>query len=166
MAWSSRSPLKTNSAKGDRRTSWCSKTRTTSRWRAVIIGKEDKPNRPEDSMFGRRNRICGLCASPAKTPFTASQLKTDKFSTKFHDWIETDLLKLNPWDIAGVNLHDYSVIERRELATGSCADAQAAGRYPCRFSDKDGKWTLKDLTEYKGKKPEAVKLANDEELDA
>ena len=35
-------------------------------------------------------------------------VKTDKFSTKFEDWIEKDLLKLNAFDVREVQLNDYS----------------------------------------------------------
>ncbi len=35
-------------------------------------------------------------------------VQTDKLSTKFGDWIEKDLLKLNPLDILSVQLNDYS----------------------------------------------------------
>ncbi len=35
-------------------------------------------------------------------------IQTDKLSTKFGDWIEKDLLKLNPLDILSVQLNDYS----------------------------------------------------------
>ncbi len=40
-------------------------------------------------------------------------LQADKLSTRFEDWIEEDLLKLNPWDIKRVWIHDYSVDELR-----------------------------------------------------
>ena len=36
-------------------------------------------------------------------------MQTDKLSTKFGDWIEKDLLKLNPIDIRSIQLNDYSV---------------------------------------------------------
>ena len=35
-------------------------------------------------------------------PSTWSSVKTDKLSAKFGDWIEKDLLKMNPWDIKQV----------------------------------------------------------------
>jgi hypothetical protein len=35
-------------------------------------------------------------------------VRTDKLSTRFGDWIEKDLLKLNPLDIERVQLNDYS----------------------------------------------------------
>ena len=36
-------------------------------------------------------------------------VKTDKLSTKFGDWIEKDLLKLNTLDIKQMEIRDYSV---------------------------------------------------------
>ena len=35
-------------------------------------------------------------------------IRTDKLSTKFEDWIEKDLLKLNAFDVRQVELNDYS----------------------------------------------------------
>lgn len=41
-------------------------------------------------------------------PVYVVKLADDRFSSEFGDWIEKDLLKLNPWDIKDVQLHDYS----------------------------------------------------------
>jgi hypothetical protein len=41
-------------------------------------------------------------------PIYVVKLSDDKFSSEFGDWIEKDLLKLNPWDIKDVQIHDYS----------------------------------------------------------
>ena len=38
-------------------------------------------------------------------------LKTDKFSTKFEDWIEKNLLKIAAFNVRGVELNDYSLSE-------------------------------------------------------
>ena len=46
---------------------------------------------------------------PGQDPIYRVALNTDKFSTHFADWIETDLLKMNPLDMQGVDLRDYSV---------------------------------------------------------
>jgi hypothetical protein len=42
-------------------------------------------------------------------PVYTVRVSTDKFSTKFQDWIEKDLLKLSSWDIRTISIDDYSV---------------------------------------------------------
>jgi len=70
-----------------------------------------------------------------------------KFSTKFEDWIEDDLLKINTWDIARVEMKDYSaelVMQggRPALALDPRADLTVD------YNDADSKWTPHDLKEY------------------
>jgi len=42
-------------------------------------------------------------------PIYVVKLDTKKLSTKFDNWIEKDLLKLNTWDIRQVHVEDYSI---------------------------------------------------------
>lgn len=63
----------------------------------VIIG-----NKVPDREELRYVRIKG------QEPVYIVKLSDDKFSSEFGDWIEKDLLQLNPWDIRDVQLHDYS----------------------------------------------------------
>jgi hypothetical protein len=65
------------------------------------------------------------------------KVAVDKLSTKFEDWIEKDLLKLNSWDIVQVVLNNYSVDEvEGKVVPGDTLDLS--------FNDKDSKWTLAD----------------------
>lgn len=63
----------------------------------IIIG-----NKVPDREELRYVRIKG------QEPIYVVKLSDDKFSSEFGDWIEKDLLQLNPWDIRDVQLHDYS----------------------------------------------------------
>jgi len=63
----------------------------------LIIG-----NKVPDKEELRYVRIKG------QDPVYVVKLSDDKFSSEFGDWIEKDLLKLNPWDIKDVQIHDYS----------------------------------------------------------
>jgi len=63
----------------------------------LIIG-----NKVPDKEELRYVRIKG------QDPVYVVKLSDDKFSGEFGDWIEKDLLKLNPWDIKDVQIHDYS----------------------------------------------------------
>lgn len=96
-----------------------------------------------------------------------------KLSTDFEDWIEKDLLKLNAWDLAQVEVKDYSaemgVVMSPEgrpsigVAWDPRADMTLA------YSDADAKWSpvkLRKFDSKKGKDGEYVDftLAEDEEL--
>jgi hypothetical protein len=130
----------------------------------VIIGKEDKPTR-KDELAPAESQL-RFVRIPGRDQVYRVEMKTDKFSTKFSDWIETDLLKLNPWDIADVKLRDYSVIDA-VLKSGEFAQMlNPRADIDVSFDDKTNKWTLKDLTVYKGKKKEAGKLGDDEEVNS
>ncbi len=64
-----------------------------------------------------------------------------KFSTKFDDWIEDDLLKLSDWDVRRVVLHDYSIDEARGTLVGGDVVALT---YTDQASGDNKSWTLKD----------------------
>lgn len=67
----------------------------------LIIGKE-VPNKTDQRYV----------ALPGQNRILTVKVDTSKLSTKFKDWIETDLLKLgNVFDVAKLSLQDYSVNE-------------------------------------------------------
>ena len=91
------------------------------------------------------------------------KLKTDKFSTKFEDWIEKDLLKLNSWDIERVSFNDYSIDESGpRLALDPRTKIQVA------YDNKDSKWKLDELEVFDREKVEyePETLSDDEELNS
>jgi hypothetical protein len=98
---------------------------------------------------------------PGQDPVYVVKLKTDKFSTKFEDWIEKDLLKLNSFDIEQVSFNDYS-IDELQRALDPRSKIQVA------FDSKDSKWKLDDLEVYDREKNdyEPQMLADDEELNS
>ncbi len=63
----------------------------------IILGNKLKDN--EQLLYVR---VTG------QDPVYVVKLSDDKLSSNFGDWIEKDLLKLNPWDVKDVQLHDYS----------------------------------------------------------
>ncbi len=65
-------------------------------------------------------------------------VKSNRLTTKFEDWIEEDLLKLNSWDIREVDLHNYSIDEvNRRINEGE--------QLKLTYNDKDSKWSLAGL---------------------
>ncbi|MGD9647611.1 MAG: DUF4340 domain-containing protein [Pirellulales bacterium] len=67
-------------------------------------------------------------------------VSTDKLSTRFDDWIEKNLLKLNAFDIKRVQLNNYSV----DIVAN---DIQQGERLDLTYDDKDNKWKLAQLAE-------------------
>jgi len=92
-------------------------------------------------------------------PVYTVAVKTDKISTKFEDWIEKDLLKLNSWDIKRVEVNDYSVdvLARTQ---------NPRGKMTVEYNDTgDPKWKMTEDLVFKGGEYEPQGLADDEELD-
>lgn len=98
---------------------------------------------------------------PDQTPVYVASVKTDKFSTKFEDWIEKDLLKLNPIDLKRVAINDYSIDElQRQIEMRS--------QIRVGYDEKEFKWRLLELAQFDlaTQEFEPIKLADDEELNS
>ena len=97
---------------------------------------------------------------PGQDRVYLAKVKTDKLSTKFNNWIEEDLLKLNPFDVKEVVINDHSVDEVR----GAILQREIA---VVDYDNKESKWKLMDLKAFDPKtgKWKETKLAADEELD-
>lgn len=105
----------------------------------VVIGKEAKG----DQTGLRYIRESG------KSPVYLVKVATDKLNTRFDNWIEKDLLKLNAWDIGRVYIDSYSVDEvNGRKVPGDVLDLT--------YNDKEGKWLLPDLKE--GEELDTTKL--------
>lgn len=96
-------------------------------------------------------------------------LDPDKLSTKFEDWIEDDLLKLNPMDIYRVNIKDYSA-ELQPMLTAAGIQMQVRwdrrGEITLNYDQEESKWQPELLQEYdpEAKEMAPYELAADEEL--
>ena len=121
----------------------------------LIIGKEvkDKPQLRYVRKAGRDQ------------VYTVA-IQTDKLSTKFGDWIEKDLLKLNPIDIRSIQLNDYSVVSEFTLE-GQQLGRDLHGTLLLDYDEAKNAWTLAKAIEYvDGKKPVANDLKEGEELNS
>ncbi|MBI3838965.1 MAG: DUF4340 domain-containing protein [Planctomycetia bacterium] len=120
----------------------------------LVIGKEVK-DQPALRYVRRadRDQICRV------------NIKTDKLSTKFEDWIEKDLLKLNAFDVRQVELNDYSLEEGVTAQGGIGLRMHQRSQARLGFDDSKSSWNLIDLAEFDEKgQPVPVELADDEEL--
>jgi hypothetical protein len=116
---------------------------------SLVIGKE-VPDR-EGLRYVRR---------AGQDPVYVVEIKTDKISTKFEDWIEKDLLKLNSWDIKRVEINDYSV----DILAGT---QNPRGKMAVEYNDTgDPRWKLVEDLAFRGNEYEPQGLAEDEEVNA
>ena len=99
------------------------------------------------------------------------ELDPASLSTSFDDWIEDDLLKLNPFDIRKLFVNDYSA----DLQLGLTPDGRLAtrvnwdrrGEITLTYDNGEAKWELAELKKFDREKKEMVedKMAEDEEVD-
>jgi len=96
-------------------------------------------------------------------------LDPEKLSTKFEDWIEDDLLKLNSRDIRRVHIKDYSAELQPVFANGRIqiqVQWEPRGEMTLNYDSSESKWQAELLQQYDPEKKEQVdyKLAEGEEL--
>ena len=117
----------------------------------VIIGKRVKG--AEDQRFVRLTN---------QDPVYIVKINPEKLSTKFEDWIETDLLQLSEWDIEQIEIKDYST--QTELTLRGLAVAKDQ-RLQIKLSVENSNWKLDELLETRGEKKLApTQLLSGEEL--
>ena len=88
------------------------------------------------------------------------QVKIDptRLSTRFEDWIQTDLLSLSPTDIASITMKDYSV----DIGQGQSAQLFQRFQVTAR-AEPDG-WVLDDYREFRDGELQVTALTEGEEL--
>jgi hypothetical protein len=127
----------------------------------LIVGKEDK--RPGSDAAGRTLRFV---RKSGQDPVYRVELDTSKFSTRFGDWIEKDLLKLSPWDVRRLTLDDYS-LGAVESGGRLMVEQNRKAKIDLAYDDKAGAWSLVRLESFGAdKKPKEEKLTDKEELAA
>ena len=100
------------------------------------------------------------------------KIDPSKLSTKFEDWIERDLLKLDPADVSKVAINDYSAVVQRKLVFGAggpqialATDLDMKSSIDLIYDQKDFKWMLEQLVTFADdNKAIEEKLAENEEL--
>jgi hypothetical protein len=119
----------------------------------LIVGKE--VDRLEHGRFVR---------VPGQSRVLVTKLDLSKLSTNFVDWIEKDLLQLDPAEVESVTFHDYSIDEYVEPGTGR-RFRQPNQRLRMTVRSGSGGWQLGELMRYNDRKePVRVPLADTEEL--
>jgi hypothetical protein len=127
----------------------------------LVIGKEDRRPVGADAA----GRTLRFVRRAGQDPIYRVELDTTKFTTKFDDWIEKDLLKLSPWDIRQLTLDDSTCSYDVDQATGLVVSQDRTARIDLAYDDKDAAWSLAKLVEFgKDDKPVEKELAADQEL--
>ena len=97
------------------------------------------------------------------------EIDPEKLSTNFENWIEQDLLKINPWDLRQVDIKDYSaslepVLTNQGLAIQVSWDPRA--EMTLAYDDQQAQWTATRLREFQPDKKDYAdfQLGDDEEL--
>ena len=115
---------------------------------SLIVGKADKQK--PDQRFVR---------VPSQERVYLVKIDPAKFTTKFGEWIEKDLLKLNALDVDQVRLRDYSV-SRTERGFRMDPRLNAQVKWS---SEKNG-WDLAQLTLFNRGKEVPTSLGENEEI--
>ena len=111
----------------------------------LVVGKEDK--RPGTSAAGGKK--LRFVRKAGQDPVYRVEIDTSKFTTRFDDWIEKDLLKLSPWDVRRAVLDDYS-LGAVESGGRIRVEQNRKDRIEVAYDDKDQRWTLARLEAFSG----------------
>ena len=127
----------------------------------LIVGKEFK--RPGGA--NATGRTLRYVRRAGQDPVYLAELDTSKFTTKFDEWIEKDLLKLSPWDVTRLTIDDSSWSLGIGQGGAPTIAIDRTSLIELAYDDKEAKWSLVGLTDFgKGNKPEQKELAAGEEL--
>ncbi len=125
---------------------------------ALVIGKE---------VPGRAN--LRYVRKVGESPIYIVEVKTDKLSTKFENWIERNLLGINSFDMKQARIHDYAIrltnqgpaiVQRGKMRIDYSDTAEPHWKL-----DADEKFVVDDKAE-QGWRWAPVKMPADEELNA
>jgi len=111
----------------------------------LVVGKEDK--RPGTSAAGGKK--LRFVRKAGQDPVYRVEIDTSKFTTRFDDWIEKDLLKLSPWDVRRAILDDYS-LGAVESGGRIRVEQNRKDRIEVAYDDKAQQWTLARLEAFGG----------------
>ena len=94
------------------------------------------------------------------------KLDVTNFSTTFNEWIESDLLSLNPLDIRSLALKDYSILEVLDPRTGGAVkQLMQRSDTALNWNQEESKWNIGHMHEFKEtNQPTPTEMAENEEL--
>lgn len=127
----------------------------------LVIGKEDTRPAGRDATGSTLRYV----RRAGQDPVYLVEIDPTKFTTKFDDWIEKDLLKLSPWDVHRLTIDDSTASFSVDPEKGLMVSQDRVARIELSYDDKEATWSLVKFIEYsKGNKPEERSLTTDEQL--
>jgi hypothetical protein len=127
----------------------------------LIVGKEFE--RPAGA--GAAGRTLRYVRRAGQDPIYLAELDTTKFTTRFDDWIEKDLLKLSPWDVTRLTIDDSTCSYEVDPGSGLVVSQDRTSRIELAYDDQDAAWSLLRLEDFtKEGEAEEKQLGNDEQL--
>jgi len=129
----------------------------------LVVGKEDKRPAGAPPAAGRTLRFVRRAGQDR---VYRVELDTSKFTSKFDDWIEKDLLKISPWDVRRLTIDDSACTFGIDEASGRpMISLDRRCRAELGYDDKDAAWSLVKLESFDDQnQPKAASLGADEEL--
>ncbi len=109
---------------------------------SLIIGKS--PKGQPDQRFVRQ---------PTQDRVYVTKISPDQISAKFEDWIEKDLLNLNPLDVNGLDIKNYSLVPVRDQSGQTRLAQQKRADMNFQFDEKLNQWTPNKMVVYTGQIP-------------
>ncbi len=122
----------------------------------LIVGKPD----------GQREGLRFVSKDGEKRVYTA-KINIDEFSSKFDDWIDTDLLGVQPGSIAQVTLKDYTaeiVPVQRGNVIQLVPRRRSRSEMTLDWDQKQQQWKLQDFAEFRDNQMQPAKLTDSEQL--
>ena len=115
---------------------------------SLIVGKQVKGS--QNQRFVRR---------PGQDVVYVAEIDPSKLSTRFEDWIEPDLLKINPLDVESLKLRDYSVVQTLQ---GGALEKRS--EIFTNWNATDNRWDLEKMVVFKGREAIPTELLPGETL--
>jgi hypothetical protein len=130
----------------------------------LIVGKKAESNASAGEMGEQKEYH--FVRRVGQDPVYVVEMSLAALTTKFEEWIERDLLNLNPLDVAKLDLRDYSIVPvgdpndptSRTMALLRRMDTLAS------WNATENNWSLEKMTIYRGNDALEGQLADDEEL--
>ncbi|MFW6114282.1 MAG: DUF4340 domain-containing protein [bacterium] len=134
----------------------------------LVHVKDDTGNDLAEIVIGKSRKGAPhqrfVCKPGIDTTYVVT-IDPNKFPTDFEKWIERDLLKINPFDIKGITLKDYSTSEQEDSNGPRGTITRRFKADITRDMDQE-EWILEELVQYRDNEPRPTELLPSEELNA
>jgi hypothetical protein len=130
----------------------------------LIVGKEATRDTASNDMGEKKEYH--YVRRVGQDPVYVAEISLDALTTKFEDWIERDLLNLNSFDVAKLDLRDYSIVPVSNPNNPNGITLALLRRMDTvvSWNGATNAWELDKLTLYQDNEALQGKLADDEEL--